>query len=494
MTGQAKGERRVVGWRAGPLTLLLAGALCVLAGCGAAATSRDGYSVPAGWHDIGIPTSNGIVAYAASPDVPGLIFACAGDQTRYVSGAPMGAAHLWRTRDFGAHWELLPRPAGLFAGCSITLPPGGNGLVFVSSALDGTGSAGATIAVSEDAGTTWQTILTTSGGGPAPIELLDRVLAGSVVRGGRLYATGSPVPVKLPGGLGQRFAVSADEGRTWTALEPQADPLSGQGYVVQSIAPDERQDGAWFRLWGLTQGAPLTPGASGQPPTAVLQHSADDGQTWQTLGPLPLGGGYAVAGEGAAVLATTPLRPGRLCAGFDLAASEVTTSGAAQARAPREPVGQVLPLGLRVGVPYQPPHATALLASDDAGQTWTGGIVAQHPHNTFAPVAPEVSINERGDCFTADAAMTSGPGVTSALIYDTTIWELARGQSQAGSLTRMHGLVVRQALAVPVSAAAGPRLVAVVAVPGPAIIYCGPNSCPPETPHPPHLIWMPMPT
>ena len=93
------------------------------------------------------------------------------------------------------------------------------------------------------------------------------------------------------------FSASADDGATWTALEPSPDPLVRDGWRVDSTVPDYRAQEWWYRELSQADAIP------------VLEHSQDNGRTWSVVGPIGASAG------GGLTLATTPMAPGRLCAG-----------------------------------------------------------------------------------------------------------------------------------------------------------------------------------
>src|SRR5262249_17311110 len=155
--------------------------------CGVA--TGNAYTPPADWHDITPPTGEQITSYAISPDVPGLIVACIGDQTAHISAAPMGPAHIWRTRDAGAHWQILPTTHS-YGGCKVAMPAEGHGTVVAENLLGPQASAQQFITVSHDAGDTWQT-LTTDATYPLALQAVFTLLSAGAYRGGQLYSVGA---------------------------------------------------------------------------------------------------------------------------------------------------------------------------------------------------------------------------------------------------------------------------------------------------------------
>ena len=480
----------------------LIGVLAVLLALAACGVNTGGnippYSVPAAWHDVSPPTADPIANYAISPDVPGLIVACIGGKTGNMSASPLGPATLWRTRDGGAHWQRLTA-SGYIAGCEVAFPAGGNGTLFALN-LDG----GQFIQVSHDAGDTWKTIAQDSGDPYGDIQQRFALLAHGVYRDGRLYTAGqadtvaadsaaatatasSLNPPPAGGSIANAFAdvafsVSSDDSQTWTVVEAAPDPLIQQGYVPLAIAADYSASGAWFRLWG-----PSYTSASGS--ATVLEHSTDNGQTWQEMrliGERGTYGGFVDGGPGTATLATEPSQPARLCAAFSPQVSDQSASVPASAAS-----GNVASAAL-TGPPPSIPHDVALAGSDDGGHTWSSAVVGNHQHDYGGAVDPGVSMDPHGTCYLADVSSQGGDTTGDV----ATIWRLAPGLgAKPASVARITGQsMVTFAISLG-SASHTPRLVAVAyAYNGPTEIICQGNVCPPEPAIPPsHLIWTPAP-
>src|SRR5262249_1777594 len=116
---------------------------------------------------------------------------------------------------------------------------------------------------------------------------------------------------------------------------------------VESMVPDFRSAGWWYRNLALDGAVPL------------LEHSRDDGATWSVVGPIgtsPLGG---------LTLATTPLLLGHLCAGF---ISPKTS--------------QVI-----------------LCASANGGRTWRTGTMPNSLQRAQGETLLNVAIGATGDCY-----------------------------------------------------------------------------------------------
>jgi hypothetical protein len=440
---------------------------------------------PAGWQTRTPPTNEQVASYAVSPDVPGLIVACIGDQTPHVSAGELGPAHIWRSRDAGRHWQRLA-VSGFIAGCDIALPAGGRGTVVVLNHLD----TEEYVAVSRDAGDTWKTVASASGvqvDGVRGARSTYYSLATGIYRDERLYAL-TPTVTTFDGQPDASrvnvLAYTPDDGATWRPIETTPDPLGAQGYLALTFAADYRAPGAWFRVLARVPYTAQSSAASAAvSPAAYLQHSTDDGRTWTTLGPIGPGGSTGAAryfyDQGSAVhIASTPSQPSRICAMF--VASQVTRTGAA-ARASGATLS-VLGVAIALGPPYREPLDVAIEASNDGGRTWTGGTIVQHQHNEgFVGGA---ALDQRGDCYLADNA--TGSKADGTPTSDATIWQLRPVQADAKPAYRFSG---RSAQLVGVTLSSGERsaeLVASVETPQPPV-FCIGGVCPGYTPHPNQL-------
>lgn len=384
--------------------LTLTGIALLVTACGASdSNSATTYHTPTGWHDVTPPTTQSIAAYAISPDVPGLIVACIGDKTAHVSAAPMGLATLWRTRDGGAHWSHLPAMQ-FSAGCELAFPSGGHGTLFALN-LYGDGA----IRFSHDAGDTWKTVATGSGTSSDGIQQLFAALAGGVYRDGLLYVATASQAANAEAALVSTFSMSSNDGATLTALGAGSDPLAHQGFLPLAIAADYRSPNAWFRLLG-------SPAGNNPPPSpAVLEHSTDGGHTWSVVGPVGPTGSFSYYGN--ATLATTPLHPGRLCAGIS---AEVWLQAAATKTSAPLAYGSAVHTGNTLGPPAPEPRDVALVATDDGGTTWSSATVDKHRRDYGRAVQPGVSIAPDGRCFLADEKSEFGDGTANV----TTLWEV----------------------------------------------------------------------
>src|SRR5262249_23536326 len=140
---------------------------------------------------------------------------------------------------------------------------------------------------------------------------------------------------------------SADNGATWTTLEPRPDPLVRDGWRVDSTVPDYRSQEWWYRELSRADSIP------------VLEHSQDTGRTWSVVGPIGTSAG------GALTLATTPVAAGRLCA------------------------GRVSPRARTV----------LLLASGDGGRIWRTGTMPTALQRAQGETTLNVAMGDAGECY-----------------------------------------------------------------------------------------------
>jgi hypothetical protein len=481
-----------------PRSLLAAVAVIGIVGVLAAVLhgllGQNGVTPPVGWQTRKAPTDEQFASYAVSPDVPGLIVACIGDQTPHVSAGELGPAHIWRSRDAGRHWQQLA-VSGFIAGCDIALPAGGRGAVVVLNDL-GTEEY---VAVSRDAGDTWKTVASESGVLVDGVRSTFYSLATGIYRDERLYAltpTKTTFNGQLDGFPANVLAYTPDDGATWRPIETTPDPLGAQGYLALTSAADYRAPGAWFRVLArgpyAAQSGVASPAAS---PAAYLQHSTDDGRTWTTLGPIGPGGSTGAARYfyelGSAVhIASTPSQPSRICAAF--VASQLTRMGAA-ARASGATLSSLraaVPAApaIALGPPYREPLDVAIEASNDGGRTWTGGTIVHHQYNEgFVGGA---ALDQRGDCYLADNA--TGSKADGTPTSDATIWQLRPEQADARPAYRISGQSAQLVGVTPSSGGRSAELVASVETSQPPV-FCIGGVCPGYTPHPNQLFAVTLP-
>ena len=262
--------------RSSRLTLLLAGQL-VLALAAGAGPARAGIDF---WTPIG-PDGGAILALAASPAQPGLLFAAS------------NSAGVFRSEDGGSTW-VHPSRSPWLGSFALIADPQAPGIVY---SIDLT-----TLEKSVDAGTSW-TALESVGASVYSLAIDPQ-------SSGTLYA-----------GLGQGVAKSADGGATWTRL------ATGAG-VITAVAVDPSRPSTVYALQlyprkllrSLDSGATWVEVGRGLPPATVFlaqpvlavdpatvpgtlylaflvngaaatYRSADAGDSWQPAGP----GGYPLA-------------------------------------------------------------------------------------------------------------------------------------------------------------------------------------------------------
>lgn len=438
---------------------------------------------PAGWQTRTPPTNEQFASYAVSPDVPGLIVACIGDQTPHVSAGKMGPAHIWRSRDAGRHWQELGA-SGFYAGCEIALPAGGRGTVVVESHF----VSHEFVAVSRDAGDTWKTVASEGTMQWDVVRSVFAALSAGIYRDGRLYAldpTQTTADVQPGANSAKMLAYTANDGATWIPIETTPDPLGAQGFLTLNLAADYRARDAWFRVLARGPNAAQSSTASAAAsPAAYLQHSIDGGRTWTTLGPIgPTGAAPYYYEPGSVSIATTPNQPSRICTTFAGNVSQLTGTGTAARIAGTAVPAQGAVLALTLGPPYRAPLDVAIEASNDGGHTWTGGTIVHHQHNEgFVGGA---ALDQRGNCYLADNV--TGSKADGTPTTDATIWQLQSEQSDGEPAYRMPGQSARLVGVSPFGGGQPAELVATIETPQPPT-FCIGDVCPSYTPHPPQLL------
>jgi hypothetical protein len=439
--------------------------------------------IPPGWHDATPPTTEAITSYAVSPDVPGLILACIGDRAGSLSASPMGPAHIWRTRDGGATWAQLSQP-NVTAGCQIAPIRGEPGTFFISDDLAST----PVLWVTHDGGGSWAQVQVsgqTAGNLPASArtQIAYQYLKQGIFRDGKLYTPGTPVggpggPAGMPS---DAFAVTTDDGRSWTPLGAAevAGPDGGAGGTLRGIAADYRMNGAWFGLRAsASTSSPSS--ASGSAAEALIERSADDGYTWKVVARMPVPG--AVPQNNEIVIASTPNRPSRVC----VALWALTP----QQQASTAPHGTLdLQSEPAVGLPPPVPAQVSLYGSDDGGLTWHGGTVVQYQREYGGATMPGLQIDPVGNCYLATTL------VRFATSDATTVWRLAPGASTPQALVALHGILLGSFALSRDPAGSGQRFVAVAGAAGPLVVnVChDPAPCVEPKAVPPRLIWIAAP-
>lgn len=303
---------------------------------------------PPGWHNI-TPHGNIVLdGYAASTDVPGLMMACGTVFSITVNDPstwkPM-QLHFWRSRDGGAHWELLHGPFGDGSYCDLSMPPGASGAIAATvenGSSDATPSAtSATTWISHDSGDSWHRLTAAASGNY--VGGIDR---GRYYRHGLLYGFSQWGSQDTP-----TLAFSVDDGITWIPIPSAPSKLEQQGWQLDIDSsypiPDYRGDYWWYRVLS----------ASGQPP--MLEHSTDDGRTWVLVGAIGTEPMQSV------LLATTPLLPDHLCA---------------------------------ARLSEQTDHLS-ILASVDNGKSWQTGTMPSSLANTNGETGLSLNIGADGTCY-----------------------------------------------------------------------------------------------
>ena len=454
------------GWRWSRLALALCALGLLLAGCGQALSGAN-TAPPAGWTDITPPDSGQAAHYAVSPDIPGLIIAAIGGRAQ-ASADPPPDARLWRSEDGGASWQALdsltPR-----SGSSIFMPPGGHGLVISVDALN------ASISISRDAGTSWRTVPldTSTNANPPQIAWLD----GAVALDGRLYTSS-----------GRPFSVSEDGGLTWRTIEKGGDAANiapvGITAGEATIAPLDASGSAWLRL-----GSEPAYGVG----ASTIERSDDGGATWRVVSQsLPVADGRVFSAQ----LAANPAHPGQICATMTVSdnAPNVATAPTVTPASTAPPQPTVSP-GQQGFVSYPAPEQkdVALLASDDGGHTWRGGVVQALRRSFGGAVDPGVQISADGSCYLATDQQNSpfdvGPDVLA------TLWRLAPGAAQPVAQWAMAGRLVESLALAPGGAGAAERVVALTRISGPGdgeAASCGSDCTTLRDAGAYRLIWQPL--
>ncbi|HEV2458126.1 MAG TPA: sialidase family protein, partial [Ktedonobacterales bacterium] len=343
-----------------------------------------------GWQTITPPWQSAVTGssfgqYVVSRDIPGLIVACFGQSSGPPYHELSGTARLWRSRDGGAHWQVLAATIPLGSCGALTMITGSSGLL-VTPGSDFAGSGSGTLLVSPDAGDTWKTVSRY-----LPHEIAANrftAMQQAVYRDGRLYAS-----LIFNDVITRLFSVSDDDGVTWTTLEQVPTPAPDEIPVVtEHFAPDYRAPHAWFRY------ALHGPFNFGLPHYTTLDHSTDDGRTWTTL--TRLDAGTADLPQYGRPLVTSPQQPSRLCVGLNVS---VYLPG------DRFPVSDAV-----------------LGASDDAGTTWHYTRIS-HIQEDGRIGDPYPLMDAEGNCYTSVVALGGGSAGGQSVSTESTFLRLAPG-------------------------------------------------------------------
>lgn len=254
---------------------------------------------PQGWRNVTVPGSyQTILNYAVSSDVPGLILSYGDQLARSAFGGQWHLA-MWRSEDGGSHWHTIhgpckdmTEPLGI---CRLAVPQGGQGTFFAGVEKNSYATP-AQVWVTHNAGNTWSEV-TTYTSSPSENDYFAALMRG-VYRGDSLYILRAPTGNYEDGPLD--FSRSDDDGATWTAAETTPSALERQGWHVIAFAPDYSDQQAWYRVLVRVLGNNIVP--------PMLEHSTDDGRSWQLVGQI----GHAGTNLGV-FLGTSPAQPSRLC-------------------------------------------------------------------------------------------------------------------------------------------------------------------------------------
>lgn len=440
------------GRRWGRLAVVVGALGLLLAGCGQTFPGAN-TAPPSGWTDITPPDEGQSAQYAVSPDIPGLIIATIGGRAQ-ASADPPPAARLWRSEDGGASWQSLdslsPR-----SGSSLIMPPGGHGLVISVDILD------ASVSVSRDEGTTWRTMSldTSNPGTPPQVNWLE----GAVALHGRLYTSN-----------GRPFSVSGDFGLTWRTIESGANP-AGIGLSGDAIAPLDANGSSWLRLT-----------------SSDFERSDDGGATWRIVAQhTPGPGGRVFSGQ----IATSAGHPGRVCAALAVRDDTSVTIAPTVTPAYTAPPQPTVSPGQQAAVSWPPPDQkdVALLASDDDGATWHGGVVEALRRDFGGAVQPGVQMSADGSCYLAAYQQGNPFGLGADVL--ATLWRLAPGAAQPVAQWAMAGRVVESLALAPGGPGAGERVIALTRISGPGdgdSESCGPGCTTLHDGGFYRLIWQPL--
>ena len=444
------GIRRSARW--GRLALVIGALGLLLAGCGHAFPGAN-TAPPSGWTDITPPDSGQSAQYAVSPDIPGLIVATIGGRAQ-ASASPPPDARLWRSEDGGETWQALdsltPR-----SGSSLYMPPGGHGLVISLDILE------TSVSVSRDKGSTWRTKSINLSGNETAADLMN-VFASAVAIGWRLYSSG-----------GGHFSVSDDGGLTWRTIESNS---FGFGTPSAVIAPLGVSGSSWLRL---AQNA--------------VERSDDGGATWRIVSQqLPVANGSVFNAQ----FSVSAAHPRRVCLAmtvedYDPNAAAAPTVTPASTAPPQPTVSP----GKQAAVSFPGPQQkdVALLASDDGGQTWHGGVVEALRRFYGGAVQPGAQMSTDGSCYLATSQAGNPFGIGAYAL--ATLWRLAPGATQPQAQWAMAGRGLLYLALTPGGPGSAERVVALTRISGPGdgdAESCGPGCTTLHDGGAYRLIWQPL--
>ncbi len=412
-----------------------------LAACGTMGDSSVP-TPPPGWTDITPPQTGQAVEYVVSPDTPGLMFATVGGHAQ-ASMDPPPSARLWRSRDGGATWQSLDGVT-VHSGTQLVMPLGGHGLVFVWDSVTDV------ISASADAGETWRSI-PGSETTVIPYEREWPWITKSVMVGGRLYTGGFTTGDDASVSGTTRFSVSDDHGRTWRPIEVSVDPAG----ITLAIAPLDSHGVHWLRL--------VAPNADFSA-SATLEQSTDGGKTWAALPSAPA----SVSPQTplmSVYLSTNASHMGKVC--MALTTAHYSSSGDSSAFR-----GGAAAM---IGPPAPIPQDVSLLASDDGGRTWRGGIALKVRHEYGGMTSDGVRMSGDGSCYLTTTE-TRGFFPSGHEDGKTILWRLPPGATTVTSALTMTTPQLENLALAPAAAGGAERLIALARTSGPGDgeqISCG---------------------
>lgn len=324
-----------------------------------------GYHIiaPQGWHNSTVHGNVIGIEYAVSHDEPGIMLACGSIMEHPFPFSFSWVPRCWRSYNGGENWTAIQAPPFAdksFGAFHLIVPRADAGIFYaVGSNKSFKHISPQSVLVTHDVGATWHDVTQLPGDLESELNL-ENALATGIYRDGKLYTLLVPISHQ-EGASPQDFAVSSDDGKTWTRAERAPSSAEKAGWQVTSFAADYRSPFSWYRT--------LEDKGSG----LMLEHSSDDGQSWDTVQQIigrRLSPSHIV---GIMSLATTPVQPEILCAsGF----------------------------------------GTWLAASSDGGNTWRGGPSQVDFSNANGYTPSGVQIGNDGSCYRAFTYQNTPGGIT----------------------------------------------------------------------------------
>lgn len=345
-------------------------------------------SAPSGWHNSTVHGSIVGLEYAVSHDNPGLILACGDSLEPAIPHILATIPRCWRTQDGGSEWTTIQSPPIPDHSFHLIVPRADAETFFaVGNRLRFNQSSPEPVLVTHDAGATWRQVAQTSGDVGSAVDLED-ALASGIYRDGNLYVLLVP-EVHSDGALPQDFAVSGDDGKTWTRTERSPSALEKAGWSVTSFAADYQSSQSWYRTLENKDGR------------VMLEQSRDDGVSWsavQEIKGLRASRSHII---GFMTLATTPAQPTLLCAaGFGIWLAASGDGGATWRGGPSEidlsSASGYAPSAVQIGndgacyraYTYQITPGGIIYTSSDEGGPWYNAILRLDPRAQRSDVVP----------------------------------------------------------------------------------------------------------